>query len=190
MIIFNLLGAVFFLILVMASFLIQHFFGKWGPVDPVGDFVLGSLTVLLDGGYRATCFREQGRWRFLSPSTGGHLFFIPVWGFGVVWILVGCYALATDRAQEYARHEAFMSETVRLLEGTVELLEGVKTREEWEAAEERVEQCQRRLRELPRFYRTLSDSDRRRLQQESGERIARVAHDLSLLVARLRLLRE
>jgi hypothetical protein len=186
--IFNLLGVVFFLILAMASFLIQHFLGKWGPVDPVGDFVLGSLTVLLDGGYRATSFREQGGWRFLSPSTGGHLFFIPVWVLGVIWILVGCYALATDRAGEYARYEAFLGETLQLLEGTVERLEKVNTRAEWKAAGDRVAQCQRRLRELPQFYRSLSDSDRRRLDREYGERINRAANDLSLLVARLRLL--
>jgi hypothetical protein len=47
--------------------------------------IAGPLCVIMDLVYRAT--RPVRRW--FHPDGGGALFFIPVWMFGVLWVVLG-----------------------------------------------------------------------------------------------------
>ncbi len=47
--------------------------------------IAGPLLALCDLGYRLT--RKKGHW--IIPKRGGSLFFVPVWCWGVVWLVLG-----------------------------------------------------------------------------------------------------
>lgn len=55
----------------------------------------GVLILMLDMVYRL--LRKEGHW--IVPSRGGSLFYLPAWGFGILWITLGIvYALSGDAA--------------------------------------------------------------------------------------------
>src|SRR5262249_22480602 len=108
--------------------------GEWDSFGAAGFFVCGCLALAVDLSYRVTQFREDGRWRFLKPNTGGSFCFIPVWGIGVVWLIVGAVDFAKGGDEVRARNDTFMKETERLLQDTVVRLRNAKTRTDREAA--------------------------------------------------------
>jgi hypothetical protein len=162
--------------------------GNWETDAGIGLMIAGPAALAVDLIYRGSQFAEEGRWRFVKPTTGGQLMFIPIWVFGFAWIFVGIHAFATGRGSQVAEHERYMSETATLLEETAEELENIDTRAGWEAAQERVKRCRQRLRELGPFYRGLDDTERRRLERKYGTRITQAAEALRLQATRLSLL--
>ena len=83
MIVFNLVGLVMLVIGFGVAFGVDHLLGPSaeGPLM----LIAGLLVALMDGGYRTQ--RPGGHW--LRGSGGGSLFFLPVWMFGVLWLVLG-----------------------------------------------------------------------------------------------------
>ncbi|MBY0523891.1 MAG: hypothetical protein K2R98_10865 [Gemmataceae bacterium] len=52
---------------------------------PAFYFAAGSVALIADGLVRSQS--DSGHW--LSPTGGGHFLFIPVWVFGLLWLLIG-----------------------------------------------------------------------------------------------------
>jgi hypothetical protein len=48
----------------------------------------GTLALTTDLLYRFAYHREED-WRFLKPTTGGQLCWVPVWAVGACWVLIG-----------------------------------------------------------------------------------------------------
>ncbi len=55
----------------------------------VTSFAIGGAFLLIDVAYRAANFRDEGAMRFLWPSRGGHIFFVPCWLIGPILLFVG-----------------------------------------------------------------------------------------------------
>ena len=87
MIIFNILGAVMVIVGVGIAFGVRFITGTSadGPGDGPEMILMGSLSIFFDVTYRTR--QSDGHW--ISPFGGGNLFFIPVWGIGAVWLVVG-----------------------------------------------------------------------------------------------------
>ena len=82
MIIFNLLGIAFAVAMsVRAAAGIES--------EGATMLILGPVVLAIDLGYRLV--RRDGHW--FSPSRGGQLFFLPLWLFGVLWIVLGAVYL-------------------------------------------------------------------------------------------------
>ena len=189
MVFFNMPGLVILFGSVALGMVVQGLTtGNWETDTGIGLMIAGPAALLVDLFYRGSQFPEEDRWRFVKPTTGGQLMFIPIWVFGIAWIFVGIHAFATGRGSQVAERERFMGETATLLEATAEALENIETRAGWEAAQEHVKRCQQKLRELGPFYRSLDDSERRRLERKYGTRITQAADGLRLQAARLSLL--
>jgi hypothetical protein len=72
-----------------------------GPVSLVGSRViaLGSFAflVVFDLWWRYTQESCKSPWRFVSPTSGGAIFFIPLWGAVACMALVGLVLYATAK---------------------------------------------------------------------------------------------
>jgi hypothetical protein len=86
-VVFNILGAVMLIVAVAIGFGVRIVTGTLA--DGVGDgpemILMGSSCVFFDVTYRLR--QPNGHW--ISPSGGGNIFFIPIWGIGAVWMVVG-----------------------------------------------------------------------------------------------------
>ena len=83
MIIFNLLGLGMLLISFGIAFGLGRLFG-WTTEGPIM-MMAGPLVALLDLGYRRRY--AEGSW--LHRHKGGSLFFLPLWAFGILWLILG-----------------------------------------------------------------------------------------------------
>ena len=83
MIIINLIGIGICAIAFGSAFAIGHYFGI-SAEDPLM-LIAGPIAIALDLLYRLKF--KYGDWNRLE--SGGTLFFIPVWCFGVIWIVIG-----------------------------------------------------------------------------------------------------
>ena len=83
MIHFNLPGFAIFGIAFGAAFGVCHLIGTAdeGPVM----MIAGPLCCVLDGSYRY--WKAERSW--FAPHAGGSMFFIPIWLFGIVWLVLG-----------------------------------------------------------------------------------------------------
>jgi hypothetical protein len=90
--IFNEVGCGFAVLVVGTGFLLQWVASVvWGAsklIDTIVMMVASALAILLDAGYRAANHHEVGLERLLYPSTGGHIWFIPVWFLGLAGVAV------------------------------------------------------------------------------------------------------
>jgi hypothetical protein len=86
-IILNILGGVMVIVAVALAYGIRVVTGTAndGPGDGPEMILIGSIAVFFDVTYRIR--QPNGHW--ISPFGGGNLFFIPVWGIGAIWIVVG-----------------------------------------------------------------------------------------------------
>lgn len=84
MIIFNLIGIVMFAISFGSAYGVGRIAGYASPSEGMMMMIAGPLATLLDFLYRR---RYGGSW--FRPSAGGSLFFLPVWGFGILWFFFG-----------------------------------------------------------------------------------------------------
>lgn len=83
MIIFNLAGMVMLIVGFAIAIPLCSALGWSGEGPPM--LIAGPLVALMDMVYR---FRSrEGHW--FAPRSGGSLFFLPVWGFGLLWIIFG-----------------------------------------------------------------------------------------------------
>ena len=82
-IIFNLPGILIASVAFGVAFGLGHLVGftAEGPLM----IVAGPLCAAMDLAYRSR--RPERRW--FHPSFGGALFFIPVWVFGIIWLVLG-----------------------------------------------------------------------------------------------------
>lgn len=55
--------------------------------------IAGPLSLAMDLAYRF----KIGERRWFSPTGGGALFFIPVWCFGVLWLILGAVYVVQGR---------------------------------------------------------------------------------------------
>jgi hypothetical protein len=83
MIIFNLIGIGICAIAFGSAFAIGRYFGISGE-DPLM-LIAGPIAIVADLLYRLKS--KGGHW--IHPRGGGALFFLPVWCFGVIWIVIG-----------------------------------------------------------------------------------------------------
>ena len=105
LIIFNVPG----LAMIAAGLLVAFGWGHLKHVDsePLFMIILGMVAGTLDVAYRfyrerEDAARRESAWEraqamgldWLRPSTGGSLFYVPVWGLGVLWIVLGTSRLA------------------------------------------------------------------------------------------------
>lgn len=83
MIILNIPGLIILAISFAIAFGIGQLIGttKQGPLM----IIAGPLVVASDLAYRLK--RPDGDW--LHPNCGGSLFFLPVWPFGILWLVLG-----------------------------------------------------------------------------------------------------
>ena len=83
MIIINLAGVVELAIAFGAAFGVGHLTGlsAEGPLM----LIAGPLAIACDLGYRLA--RSQGHW--FHPGCGGSMFYLPVWLFGILWLVLG-----------------------------------------------------------------------------------------------------
>jgi hypothetical protein len=186
MVIVNFSGGLIILVAVGVAAIAEWLTSTNWRTDPgLGMLVGGSVVLAVDLIYRGKGFPGEDNWRFVKPSTGGHIIFLPVWLFGLSLCLVGAEGLLTARATRPADIDQFMRETVSLLEKTVRELEKMGTRAEWEAAQDQVNRCQQRLREVGELYRGLSDQELGRLERRYGSRITQAAEGLQVQTERL-----
>ncbi len=85
MIIFNYLAAGILIVALMIGYGIQAMTGPIGDGNTLAVFITLGLASLFDAVYRWRQ-TEESAWRFLWPSTGGHVMFIPVWAFAVYMV--------------------------------------------------------------------------------------------------------
>jgi hypothetical protein len=124
MIIFNIPGLLFAVAALGIAYAVGGLVtGEWHGDNAVSFFVLGALALAMDLGYRARQAHDSGAWRFVRPTAGGHILFIPIWVFGALWIIMGGVDLATGRGHLRAQNDAFMEETIALLEQTTAALQ-------------------------------------------------------------------
>ena len=93
MIIFNLLGLAFLGI----GFAVAMSIRAAAGIESEGAtmLILGPVVLAIDLGYRL--LRKDGHW--FSHRSGGHLFFLPLWMFGALWIVLGAvYVYRGDSA--------------------------------------------------------------------------------------------
>lgn len=87
----NLVGIVIFLIGFGVALLVKAVSGVTaeGPLMLVG----GPLCLVMDVAYRST--RSERHW--FKAETGGVIFSIPLWIFGIVWVVIGIIYIINGR---------------------------------------------------------------------------------------------
>jgi hypothetical protein len=183
---FNIPGILFVLGALVAGMLVSGLVtGEWDDFGALSFFVCGTISLVGDFLFRASRHHDRGPWRFISPFTGGHLVFIPVWVFGLFWLVIGGVEVVTGAKEVRAKNDAFMKETIALLEQTVESLKGSGRPINQEQARELVNRSKDRLQELADFFEGLDESEKSRLDRKYGERLAKAVEQIQLRSARL-----
>lgn len=87
MITFNILGAVMIFVALGVTIGVRHLTGMStdGPDHGPETIMFASMCIFFYVTYRTR--QSDGHW--ISPFGGGNIFFIPVWGIGCVWVVVG-----------------------------------------------------------------------------------------------------
>jgi hypothetical protein len=173
MIVFNLLGATFLMVSALLTFLMAAAASRgWGisidPESPLLLFMAGNLAAGFDIAYRG--FRGRGSVfsRFAAPNGGGHLFFVPVWIWGLLMLSTGVFSCATadaDRNARSAQNDVFVEKTVATLEDNAVSF----GREQARQATHRVV-----MQQLSDFYVKLDNAEKAQIDLKYGDRIARV----------------
>jgi hypothetical protein len=88
MLIINLAGIAILAVSLGAAFGIEHWIGKTS--EGLLMIIAGPLAIVGDLTYR--WWYSEGRW--FHPGAGGALFFLPIWGFGILWLVLGIFAIA------------------------------------------------------------------------------------------------
>jgi hypothetical protein len=171
--IFNILGIVFGLGAFGVGYLACHLVTGDGNSSyaSLGNLVAGSVACAVDLAYRAMKAPATGRWRFIHPVTGGQLIFVPIWVFGVIWIVVGCLDFAAGGNQARAQNNAFMEDTLALLDKTVTALKAGDNAEDEKGARDLVILSERKLREMADLYERLDKAEKGRLDRKYADRI-------------------
>jgi hypothetical protein len=90
LLIFNIPGITMFLIAGAITLGVKRI-----PGFPVGQgpptFLLGVLCIVFDLVYRLRNWKKYAsHWAlWIHPARGGALFLLPVWGFGLLWVVLG-----------------------------------------------------------------------------------------------------
>lgn len=84
MIIFNLVGIAIFAVSFGLATALGNVFGHTS--EGLLMTIAGPLSVALDLAYRKFVGKHWTR-----PGAGGSLFFLPVWGLGILWTILGIY---------------------------------------------------------------------------------------------------
>ncbi len=82
-IVFNVAGLLMCIIGFASAFVIGHAVGI--AAEGFLMMIAGPLCAALDLGYRYS----RGERRWFNPRSGGTLFFVPVWIFGILWLALG-----------------------------------------------------------------------------------------------------
>jgi hypothetical protein len=90
--IFNILGVVMICVAVGIGFCVRFINGA--EAEGPETILVGALCILFDVTYRVQ--QSNGHW--ISPFGGGNLFFVPVWGIGAIWMVVGTVKCFTNPA--------------------------------------------------------------------------------------------
>jgi hypothetical protein len=170
MLFFNLLGAAFLLgsgLLTMAlAALGSGCLGiKVESESPLFLFVVGNLAAGFDIAYRGFWRRDQSLWRFVMPGGGGHLMFLPVWLWRLIFAGNAAHDYASNAGVQRAQNNAIVETTVAKLEDNARSF----GREEARQATHRVV-----MGELVDFYGKLDESEKTRLDRKFGNRVAAV----------------
>jgi hypothetical protein len=80
--------------------------------------ILGPVVLVADLAFRL--LHKDGHW--LSPTRGGHLFFLPVWMFGLLWIVLGAVYLHRGDSADRSSHASKTSISQTQLLGSPALL--------------------------------------------------------------------
>ena len=91
MIILNIPGAVMVAIAALIAFGVRHAVPSFPPGNGPFMLILGPLCIALDLVYRWYRWKKYGgHWlHWFHPASGGNLILIPVWIFGVFWLVLG-----------------------------------------------------------------------------------------------------
>ncbi len=84
MIVFNLVGLAILAISFGIAFVAGHLFGV--SSEGAVMIIAGPIAAVCDVGYR---LRHGGSPSWFHPRRGGHLLFLPIWLFGVLWTVLG-----------------------------------------------------------------------------------------------------
>ena len=120
------------------------------------------VTALLDAASRWVRHRDSGWLRFILPTTGGHLFFIPVWMIGL--LLAGSGAA---RIHQQAKHDNLMVNAIQATRELRETLEHVGPGEEKGNA--RIDQLRARRGLLIERVKILGIDEYTRLKNQFGD---------------------
>jgi hypothetical protein len=181
MIIFNFIGLLFVAIAFGVAYVVSgSALGEWHGDNALSYYLLGTLTLGLDLAYRKFRSNDQSSSQFFRPSEGGHLFFIPVWMIGALWIILGAIDLAKDGPRIRADNDAFMQETITVLEKSVATLKDAVGNDPAAQPDDLLHRGVARIRELADFYETLDQYEKRRLDRKFGERVSRLIEQIRL----------
>lgn len=81
--VFNVQGVAFIVLTVIASALLSQLVPGSAP-RWVGGLVIALTAIAIDGGYRLRRMAEMGPRCLVAVGAGGHVWFIPIWVFGVL----------------------------------------------------------------------------------------------------------
>ena len=179
--IFNIPGLVFAVAALGIAYAIGGLVtGEWHGDNAVSFFVLGTLALAMDLGYRARRVHDSSAWRFVRPTAGGHILFIPIWVFGAIWIIMGGVDLATGRRHLRAQNDAFVQETIALLEQTTSALQNPPAADEAARSDDLLDRSLDRIHQLADLYDRLDQSEKRRLDRKYGDRVNRLIEQIRL----------